>query len=248
LYHLLFRGTFYQRNLSKGKLKMKITFRKYEVKLGSRTYKVLIPIPDIEDLYVVSTDATGAVILGNECSLEKFENILTVAATNKDSIIFIPSRKNELTEYLLDRWSNKDNGNDLVLLHHTIQFKRNDWKAIRSLIRKSKNENIEEIIVTKDQEGTRNLSKYWYREHKDYLDIKEQYETLFLIGSKEIFVNISIDSREVREEGRDLYVSHPGYHAHEHIDYYERRKHNKDYKDVGWSLCLDFYDRELWKR
>lgn len=88
----------------------------------------------------------------------------------------------------------------------------------------------------------------WYRYHKDYLDIKEQYETLFLIGSKEVFVNISIDSREVRDEGRNLYLRYPGYHAHEHIDYYERRKHTKDYKPVGWSLCLDFYDRELWER
>jgi CDP-glycerol glycerophosphotransferase (TagB/SpsB family) len=121
---------------------------------------VLIPIPDIEDLYVVSTDTKGAIILGNESSLEKLENILTVAATNKDSIIFIPSRKNELTEYLLNRWSNKDIGNDIVILHHTIQFKTNDWKAIRNLIRKSKNENTEEIIVVKEQEESRSLSKY----------------------------------------------------------------------------------------
>lgn len=227
---------------------MKMTFQKHEVNLGSRTFKVLIPVQGVEDLYVVSTDAKGAVILGNECGLEMLENILIVAAANKDSMIFIPSRKNELTEYLLNRWSNKDSGNDIVILHHTIQFKTNDWKAIRNLIRKSINENIEEVMVAKDQEEQRNLSKYWYRDHKDYLDIKEQFETLFLIGSKKVFVNISIDCGEVRDEGRNLYLRHPGYHAHEHIDYYERRKHTKDYKPVGWSLCLDFYDRELWER
>lgn len=57
-----------------------MTLQKHEVNLGSRTFKVLIPIQGVEDLYVIRTDTKGAVILGNECGLEMLENILIAAA------------------------------------------------------------------------------------------------------------------------------------------------------------------------
>jgi hypothetical protein len=224
-----------------------MTLNKYEITLGNRSYKIFTPDSHLEDFFVLSTDVRGAIILGNEHSLELLANLLLFSAKMKDSIVFIKCKKNKLTEYLLNRWSIKEKGNDLVLVHHSNQLKSNDWKDIRGLINKTKNHNKEVFDIDFDFGGKRDLSKYWYREHKDYLDIKEVYETLFLVGSEEVFTNISIDAISIKNEGRDLFKRHPGYHAHEHIDYYERRQYTKNFQLTGWSLCLDFYDSKLWE-
>ncbi|MRN56935.1 hypothetical protein GJB61_28705 [Paenibacillus sp. LC-T2] len=124
----------------------------------------------------------------------------------------------------------------------------NEWKKIRRVVLKTKERKQGNFELTNEVEEDRNLSRYWYREHKDYLDIKEQYDSLFLVGSKEVFINISFDALSVCDEGRDLFSRFPGYHAHEHIDYYARKEYTKNFKHDGWSLCLDFYDCELWER
>jgi len=227
---------------------MNIHFNKYEVKLGNKIYIILIPIFKLTKLYVISTDVRSAIVLGNESNLEYFSKLLLVMSQTKNSILYIPSKENRLTDYLQDRWSNKDSGNDLILLHHSLQFNPKDWKEIRYLLSKDRNERKEYLVINNDINIERNLSKYWYRENKDFLDIKEKFNTIFLIGSREIFHNISIDAINVKDEGRDLFERFPGYHAHEHIDYYARRIYDKAFKYYGWSLCLDFYDCELWGR
>jgi hypothetical protein len=134
------------------------------------------------------------------------------------------------------------------LLHHSVQLKIDDWKQIRKAIFKNKKPTQINLEVDNEREMNRSLAKYWYRDHKDYLDVREQYDSLFLIGSKEVFNNISIDAMSVYEEGRDLFSRFPGYHAHEHIDYYVRREYTKNFKYDGWTLSLDFYDSGLWER
>ncbi|MBD8497262.1 hypothetical protein [Paenibacillus arenosi] len=227
---------------------MIITIKRYEVTLGKKIYKVITTAEPIPDLFVLKTNTCGGIILGNETSLNILEKMFLLSSMTKDSLVYFNTRSTELTDYLLERWSIKDKGNDLVLLHHSIQFKTNDWKEIRNLIRKEKDFKIEQYDFNDDFDRKSNLGKYWYREHKDYLDITENYETLFLIGSQHVFENISSDANSIKHEGRDVYLQYPGYHAHEHIDYYERRKYTKNFQLTGWSLCLDFYDRQLWGR
>ncbi|MCR8843337.1 hypothetical protein NQ117_06545 [Paenibacillus sp. SC116] len=228
---------------------MTITIKKYEITLGKKIYKVITTAEPVQDMYVLKTNTQGGIILGNETSLHTLENMFLLSSITKDSLVYFNTRSTEVTDYyLLDRWSIEDKGNDLVLLHHSIQFKTNDWKEIRNLIRKTKDFKIEQYDFNKNIDRKSNLAKYWYREHKDYLDIRENYETLFLIGSQEVFENISNDANSIKNEGRILYLQHPGYHAHEHIDYYERRQYTKNFQLTGWSLCLDFYDRQLWGR
>lgn len=228
---------------------MKQKFNRYYINLGQRTFSVLVPNIDISNLFVITTEAKSAVIFANEDSLMTLSKLTRFMETSGDSILYINAKQNELTDYLKERWSSQPYSKDLVLLYHSLHFRVHEWKQIRNLIKKSTSEEIlVEIFESDEEDLPRNLKRFWYKDHLDFLDISEHSETIFLTGSAEIFKELAIDSLSLRLSGRATYLGHPGYHDHEHIDYYARREYTKGFKYSGWFLCLDYYDSELWER
>lgn len=225
---------------------MKISFEKSLVSIGTKQYQVLKPIIDLSNLYVVQVQEHNHIIFGNEHSLEILANLLEYSSGNPNSIIYLNTKNSMLTEYLSECWSNIQKSFELVILHHSIQLKIHEWKQIRALRLKAMKRHTDTFIEFKN--STRNDSEYHYREHKDFLDINDRFETLFLVGSNRVFTDIALDTVSIRENGRELFLKFPGCHDHEHIDYYARKEYTKNYKYDGHFLCIDFYDRELWKR
>ncbi|MCM3783513.1 hypothetical protein M3231_11045 [Neobacillus mesonae] len=224
---------------------MNKTYYTCHVNLGKKSYKVITPTEEILGLHVVSAGIRSVVICADEGSLQRLSELLKILTRMKDIIVYLPSKQNPLTEYLMERWSTKGTGNDLVFMHHSLQFNTKDWKQLRSLMKKGSYQTKEVIPAAMEQRKTKPI-RYWYREHKDFLDIKERYDTLFLVGSPMIFQHMSEDAISIKKEGRELFERFPGYHEHEHIDDYTRRVYDKKYKHYGWALSLDFYDEELW--
>lgn len=226
---------------------MTINYEVSSIFLGQKEYQVIRPDITLSDLYIVQLQDQNHIIFGNENSLPKLASIFEYASNDSQSIIYINSRVNELTEYLRNGWSNNSKPLDLVILHHSIQLKTHEWKRIRDLWKKTVKQRKSSIIQTNVEEKHRK-QEYYYKENKDVLDIDARFETLFLIGSRTVFNDISKDALSVSENGRELYLRHPGYHDHEHIDYYARRVYTKNYKYDGHFLCIDYYDRDLWER
>lgn len=225
---------------------MQLQFWKYHISLGKKDYSILIPKDEIHDLFVVGFGPKTAIIFGNEKSLGMLSHLTSFLASNKDHIIFVHLKHNALTEYLRERSIVQDHSKDLVLLYHSQQLRIHEWKQIRGLIHKS-GAHREEFHTTVHRTVTkRDRGQFWYREHKDFLDAAEQFETLFLVGSSVVFREISEDALELSLRGKEVYQSYPGSHPHEHIDDYARRVYAKNNKYEGWSLSLDFYDREIW--
>ncbi|MBG9733339.1 hypothetical protein ABD86_14550 [Paenibacillus alvei] len=112
---------------------MKISFEKSLVSIGTKQYQVLKPVIDLSNLYVFQVKEHNHIIFGNEHSLEILANLFEYSSNNPNSIIYLNTRNNMLTEYLSECWSNIQKSFDLVILHHSIQLKIHEWKQIRAL-------------------------------------------------------------------------------------------------------------------
>ncbi|SDE66401.1 hypothetical protein SAMN04488542_101314 [Fontibacillus panacisegetis] len=226
---------------------MRNAFNKTTVILGKKQYHLITPKLDLSELYVVKLREQNHVIFGNEDCLLNLAKVFEFSIRNPSYIFYINSKVNKLTEYLSKCWSCDSKSYDLVILQHSIQLKIHEWKQIRELWRKSIKEPISPILEV-DNKITRNNREYFYSENVDFLDINDRFETLFLTGSNRVFKDISKDTLLIHDNGREQYLRFPGAHDHEHIDYYARRQYTQNYKYDGNFLCLDFYDRYLWKR
>jgi len=225
---------------------MGIEFEKTSVNIGKKHYEVLTPKTDLSELYIVKISEQKHVIFGNEECLLKLATVFTFLSMNPSYILYLNIKVNNITEYLRDSWSCDSELYDLVLLHHSVQLKIHEWKQIRDLWRKSTKQPINPIQKYSIKKMNNSL-EYFYREHKDFLDIVERFNTLFLIGSSRVFQDISKDAVLISENGRESFFRFPGSHDHEHIDFYARREYTKNYKYDGYFLCIDFYDRDLWR-
>jgi hypothetical protein len=154
-----------------------------------------------------------------------------------NKIIYLPTRKNTLTEYL-ERWFWDSSNNDLVLYHHSLQLDINEWKEIRKKLMKYKDIvtyeiNEDEYIEIPQKE----YDRFRYRENKDCLHIDRKYETIFFEGSARVFSIMSGELIPLSEEGPVYYLKY-GSHDHAHMDLFLCRK--------DMQLCVDYYDAELW--
>lgn len=204
-----------------------------------KQYKVLIPTIQNKNTYIVESDSKAYMLYANKNDLIKLAGLLVFATQNKDTIIYLPTKKNHFTDYLKSIF-NIDNGLDLVILHHSIQFKHKCWKEIRKRINNKTKESyrINELEYRDlDWEEHR---VFYYKENKDFLDVKEHFDTVFMIGSSKVFSSISSYCLSVAKKGEDLYKFTNGFHEHEHLDIFTRHKGNFE------DMTIDFYDEKIW--
>lgn len=202
-------------------------------------YHILIPTVKLDKTYVLKVDREDFILLGNKLDLQSLANIFQISSVLKNSIIYIPTGINTPTTYLLERWG-QDNPSDLVILHHLLHFNIKNWKHIRNLIRKRKGETI--CYRTEETKLNRaNGVDFYYKENKDILHLKNNYNTLFMEGSSNVFDHIAGDCLYVANNGEELYRQFPGFHEHEHLDMYLRDK-----TGMRQNMTIDYYDQELW--
>ena len=218
---------------------MVIKFWTNKVIYLGKQYKVLIPILQNKDTYIVESNSKTYMLYANKNDLIKLAGLLVLATQNKDTIIYLPTKQNHFTGYLKSIFD-IDNGLDLVILHHSIQFKHKFWKEIRKRIYYKTKESYKiNEFEFKDLDWEEHRG-FYYKENKDFLDVKEQFDTVFMIGSSTVFSSISSYCLSVAENGEDLYKFTNGFHEHEHLDTFTRHKGN--YED----MTIDFYDEVIW--
>lgn len=206
--------------------------------LGNQ-FTVLIPTVQNKDTYIVESDSKTYMLYANKNDLIKLAGLFVFATQNKDTIIYLPTKHNHFTDYLKSIF-NINNGLDLVILNHSIQFKHKFWKEIRKRINyKTKKSYRVNELEFKDLDWEEHRV-FYYTENKDFLDVKKQFETVFMVGSSKVFSSISSYCLSIAENGEDLYEFTNGFHEHEHLDIFTR--YNRNYVDMS----IDYYDEEIW--
>jgi len=78
------------------------------------------------------------------------------------------------------------------------------------LIRKSAYKEAAVDVKEPETVEGRNLRRFWYTDHKDFLDVAEHSDTIFITGSSEVFRELSRDAWLPSKSGREAYLSYPG--------------------------------------
>ncbi|WML34332.1 hypothetical protein [Clostridium sp. OS1-26] len=217
---------------------MEEKFYKTEIRLKDKEFIVLTPLNDYNELFTCTQNLDYLTILGDISSLLRLAYIFAVMYDEKNIIMYLPLKRHGLTEYLKSSQGERS-AKDLVILHHTIQLKINDWKTIRGLLTKKDIVSIEvedDIFKNIDED----YRKFNYRSNKDVLDVKNKFETIFLVGSSKVYGSIANDCKELAEgEPDEFFKKYNWYHDHKHLDIYLRR-----WKEINFSI--DYYDKKLW--
>lgn len=194
----------------------------------------------MKDTYVLNVHGNSFVVFSNQEDLQRLGILWSIAARFKNAFIYLPTRKNPLTSYLKECWS--QNGLDLLLLQHHVQFPLKRWKTIRSNLRRGKVVSVKSRI---DQDLNLTFEDYcllWDQYPHDRLDVKQRYETLFLVGSSRVFHYMVPGFFQLSRSGPRL--SGSGYHDHIHLDSFLKGETTDEYS----SLAVDFYDRKMWSK
>lgn len=204
-----------------------------------KQYKVLIPTIQNKNTYIVESDSKAYMLYANKNDLIKLAGLLVFATQNKDTIIYLPTKQNKFPEYLKNIFE-IDNGLDLVIFHHKIQVKHKLWKEIRKRLIYNIKQSFKVNEFKFNDLDWEEHRVFYYKENKDFLDVREQFDTVFMVGSSKVFSSISSYCLSVAENGEVLYRFTNGFHEHEHLDTFTRHKGNFE------DMTIDFYDEELW--
>jgi hypothetical protein len=226
---------------------MKLTFHSSSLKWPGREVELVSPTPDLEGLYACrlwSEPSNGLIIFGDTECLRKLAYLFIFIAQRKGTILYVPLKHRGLTKFL-KRQAGDQAAVDLVIAHHSLQFKPKAWKPIRNGYRYRSHEYrscvIEEMILKRaDAIDRRTFS---YRDNKDVLDLRLFAQTAFLIGSARVFEAVAADCKAFADDENEKWFdpSDTDQTPHIHMDIYLR-------KPSGWDqFLIDFYDRNLWK-
>lgn len=176
-------------------------------------------------------------ILASGDNLRKLAAVQVLSGQQKNTIIYFRTRINRLTEYL-NNWFWDSKGNDVLFLHHSMQFDVNEWKELRQLLAKKGTK----VVYNIDEEEYYDLEhedfqRLRFRENKDSILIKRKYEAIFVIGSIKVFKVMSNRFLSLAKHGEDYFRQNGG-HDHFHMDMYLSRKDSE--------FCIDYYDEDLW--
>lgn len=217
---------------------MEEKFYKTEVRLKGKEFVILTPVIDLEQLFACTENLDYLIVFGDIKNFMRLAYIFAIICKGKNVIMYLPLKKHGLTEYLkLNQGENS--ANDIVVLHHTVQFKINDWKTIRGLLTKKDivSFQIEDDIFNSIDEDYR---RFYYKTNKDVLDVKNIFDTVFFVGSSKVYGSIANDCKEFAEGKPDEFSKeNKWYHDHRHLDMYLRKS-----KEINFSI--DHYDKELW--
>lgn len=216
---------------------MKIKFLQKEIWLQNRKYIILTPLFNTKDIYACEFDKEYYMIFGNQQSLQYLACIMLLAADNRDKIIYLSDMEKDLPNHL-HRFSYHKKNKELVFLHHSLQLNLNIWKELRQKLHQQngKTRSFERNPRKFSDLNYEDYQHLQYQENKDRILIKSNFDTLFLIGSKNVFNYASGFFEPLSREGAGSFIRTYG-HAHYHLDMFTRNTQ---------GLCVDFFDKELW--
>ncbi|WP_344655191.1 hypothetical protein [Catenulispora subtropica] len=155
------------------------------VALEGREYRVIRP--DRPEARMVLLDQD--VWLGGYADRPAIKQLVTLwalAAGSPRSLVYVPMRQNTTPC--------EGRKLDLVLAHHSVQFRPSRWTALRARL----GTGAPHTVRIPDP-GTPDLdySRYWHRENRDFPFYDNAADTLFIAGSREAFRRDAVDLRKL---------------------------------------------------
>ncbi|GED56137.1 hypothetical protein ABER61_06550 [Brevibacillus formosus] len=218
---------------------MKIQFLQKEIWLQNRKYIVLTPTFHAKDIFACEFDKDMFMIFGNQQSLQYLACVLLIGADHRDKIIYVTNMEKDLPIHL-HRFSHTKKNNELVFLHHSLQLNTHQWKELRQKVHKQKGR-IRSFEVNPRKFSDLDYKDYLmfhYKENKDKILMKRDYDTLFITGSKIVFEYASGLFEPLSRTGAGSFLRSFG-HDHYHLDLFTRNNQ---------ALCVDYYDIALWNK
>ncbi|KMZ41321.1 MULTISPECIES: hypothetical protein [Bacillales] len=216
---------------------MKIQFLQKEIWLQNKKYIVLTPAFHTKDIFACEFDKDMFMIFGNQQSLQYLACILLIGANHRDKIIHVTNLEKDLPIHL-HRFSHAKKNNELVFLHHSLQLNTHQWKDLRQKAHQQKGR-VRSFEVNPRKFSDLDYEDYLmfhYKENKDKILMKRDYDTLFIIGSKIVFEYASGSFEPLSRTGAGSFLRSFG-HDHYHLDLFTRNNQ---------GLCVDYYDITLW--
>ncbi|SFJ05904.1 hypothetical protein [Thermoflavimicrobium dichotomicum] len=216
---------------------MKLQFWQEIVMCGGKTYNILTPTFDLAGIYIGEYQRADYMLFANGSQLRKLAALFHLIGTFRQSILYLPLKKNGVTKYIAN-WFWDSKGNDLLLFHHSIQLNIHIWKQLRNKV--SQKGSCISIEINEEQYlnlPRKEYDSFQFRENKDCLLIKRKFDTIFLIGSRKVFTYMSGCLLPLAKEGAAYFKKYGG-HDHIHMDLFLCQK--------SGQFCIDFYDEKLW--
>lgn len=206
---------------------MKIKYTEKIVRLGSKTYKVIIP--DETDGFV-----NGEYIMdGDRKAFQAIAFSMMHLIENKDTIIYFNLWNNKPAKimYKWERSGKRCENFDVVFMSHALQFKIKDWKEIRNKLKKTKaykhseKFNLDWASGKAERLKSKFEKKEIYIKQKDRFNYRFEYDTHFFVGGVQSFTELFIDISEyLKTNLEQYYMSFP---------------------DMEWTFLPQFVNRKL---
>jgi hypothetical protein len=123
-----------------------------------------------------------------------------LAARSRHSLIYLPLRNGAIPA---SGSSLEEPPLDLVLLHHSLQFKPHEWKRLRGRLGRGAKGTVR---ISRDDLPGDNAIDYDARYHRGYLDVFHQHvhaESLFIVGSAKVFRETAGMFFDIAQHGPD---------------------------------------------
>jgi len=165
---------------------MRVTI--HRVRLGLEEFRIIRAANPLTRARLIGQDpARGGLQMNVDAGAARYVGMLwLLAARSRRSLIYLPLRGGALpaggTQYPLE-----ESSLDLVLLHHSLQFKPQHWKRLRGGLGRGAKSTVR---VPPDDLPDDSAIDYDAHHHRGYRDVFHQRvhaETLFMVGSAKVF-------------------------------------------------------------
>lgn len=115
--------------------KEKVVFKRYNLRLKGKDYKVLVPAKPPKEMYV---DPQATVYMdepyldGNHEMYKLLRSISVEMMRNPELIVYVPSKRN--LPIHTDNWDNVTPTYDVVFYCHNSQLNRHKWKKVKEML------------------------------------------------------------------------------------------------------------------
>ncbi|GAA2059640.1 hypothetical protein GCM10009839_82600 [Catenulispora yoronensis] len=156
------------------------------VNAEGREYRVVRPDRPAPRLVLIEHDRwlDG---FADQAAIKQLATLWALASGSPRSLIYLPMRQNK---------SPYEDGRrlDLVLAHHSLQFRPSRWTAVRAKLGTG-----DPHTVRIPDPGTPELdySRHWHAENRDVLFFDNAADTLFVSGSRESFHRAAVAFRKL---------------------------------------------------
>jgi hypothetical protein len=165
---------------------VKLRLTVHHVRLGAQEYRVLQPRPT--PCHATLRDGRTCFILRLDRETAwQFAAIWELATRSPRSIVYLPMRRNQLSDDDSD-WQAELRPLDLVVVHHSLRLRPSTWPQIRNHLGAGHSHTADipkRVLRARDQQPWN--PRFAYRENLDRFVHHVYAETLFLTGSTPVF-------------------------------------------------------------